>query len=111
MPLAQPMSGPAGLRVVASVPGMTWLDAIWWLVSVLTDAGPSGLAGLAGALLIAAVAAVLLLAGRVTGDDPATTGLALRTRAGRAGVPRYRDPDAPGRTRPRGPTARPPAVA
>ncbi|MGK5684132.1 DUF6412 domain-containing protein [Actinoplanes sp. URMC 104] len=87
---------------------MTWLDAIWWLVGVLTDAGPSGLAGV---LLIAAVAAVLLLTGRVTAADPATAGLALRTRARRAGVPRHRDPDAAGRTRPRGPTERPPAAA
>ncbi|WP_430782135.1 DUF6412 domain-containing protein [Actinoplanes sp. G11-F43] len=35
---------------------------------------------------------------------------ALRSRAVRAGVPRHRDPDAPGRTRPRGPTGAPAAA-
>lgn len=82
---------------------MTWLDAIWCLVGVLTDAGPSGLAGL---LLLAALAAGLMLLFR-GGSAPRVSGVALRTRSERAGVPRHRDPDAPGRTRPRGPTARP----
>ncbi|MBM2623787.1 hypothetical protein JIG36_50695 [Actinoplanes sp. LDG1-06] len=88
---------------------MTWLGAVWWLVSMLTDAGPSTLAGV---LVVAALAAVVLLVVRaVGGDETATHGLALRSRADKAGVPRYRDPDAPGRTRPRGPTVRPPAAA
>ena len=95
-------------RPVASVPGMTWLGTLWWLVGALTDAGP---AGLAGVLLVAAVAAVLLLARQAPASDPGIAGLALRHRAERAGVPRHRDPDAPGRTRPRGPTARPPVAA
>jgi len=93
---------------------MTWMNALWRLVSVLTgavlagvvltDAVPSALSGL---LLIAALAAALLLVLRgVTTARPAHAGQALRTRAERAGVPRHRDPDAPGRTRPRGPTAR-----
>ena len=88
---------------------MTWLGALWWLVSVLTDAGPSTLAGV---LLIAALAAVVLVVVRqVGGDGTAGARLGLRARAHKAGVPRYRDPDAPGRTRPRGPTARPLAAA
>ncbi|MBL7255759.1 DUF6412 domain-containing protein [Paractinoplanes lichenicola] len=88
---------------------MTWLGAIWWLVSVLTDAGPSALAGV---LVVAALAAVVLLVVRqIPGDRTTGAGLALRARAGKTGVPRYRDPDAPGRTRPRGPTARPLAAA
>jgi hypothetical protein len=98
-----------GVTGLASVERMTWLGALWWLVSVLTDAGPSALAGV---LVVAALAAVVLLLVRaVAGDDPATTGLALRRRSDKTGVPRYRDPDAPGRTRPRGPTARPLAAA
>ncbi|MBU2666957.1 hypothetical protein KOI35_25940 [Actinoplanes bogorensis] len=88
---------------------MTWLSAIWWLVSMLTDAGPSKLAGV---LVIAALAAVLLVLVRpARPGDSAIIGLALRRRADKTGVPRYRDPDAPGRTRPRGPTARPLAAA
>lgn len=77
---------------------------------MLTDAGPSALAGV---LVVAALAAVVLLVVRQSraGDDKTGAGLALRARADKAGVPRYRDPDAPGRTRPRGPTARPLAAA
>ncbi|MDY7087858.1 MAG: DUF6412 domain-containing protein [Actinomycetota bacterium] len=89
---------------------MTWLGALWWLVGMLTDAGPSGLAGV---LVVAALAAVVLLVVRQAqpGDDSNGVGLALRVRAEKAGVPRYRDPDAPGRPRPRGPTSRPLAAA
>ncbi|WP_240670214.1 DUF6412 domain-containing protein [Actinoplanes solisilvae] len=88
---------------------MTWLDALWQVIGSLTGATPSAFSGL---LLIAALAAaVLLLLRRTAADRPAHSGLALRTRANSAGVPRHRDPDAPGRTRPRGPTARPAAAA
>ncbi|WP_250006712.1 DUF6412 domain-containing protein [Actinoplanes sp. M2I2] len=92
---------------------MTWLDAIWCLVGVLTEAGPSGLTGpsaLAGLLLLAALAAGLMLLFRGGSAEPVSP-VALRARSERAGVPRHRDPDAPGRTRPRGPTARPLAAA
>ncbi|MCO8276871.1 DUF6412 domain-containing protein [Actinoplanes sp. TRM 88003] len=82
---------------------MTWLDAIWCVVSLLTDAGPSGLAGL---MLIAALAAGLILLARSAPAGRVSVS-AWQTRSARAGVPRHRDPDAPGRTRPRGPTARP----
>ncbi|GAB2586125.1 hypothetical protein Aab01nite_51980 [Paractinoplanes abujensis] len=77
---------------------------------MLTDAGPSALAGV---LVVAALAAIVLLVVRQGqgGDHTAGTRLGLRARADKAGVPRYRDPDAPGRTRPRGPTARPLAAA
>jgi hypothetical protein len=88
---------------------MTWLDALWQVVGSLTGATPSAFSGL---LLIAALAAaVLLLLRGASHDRPAHAGQALRLRAERAGVPRHRDPDAPGRTRPRGPTARPVAAA
>lgn len=93
---------------------MKWWDALCRLVGLLAEAGPSDLAGGTGALvggagalvglvLIAVLAhAVLVLpaAGGVHRD----AGFALRDRSARAGVPRHRDPDASGRTRPRGPT-------
>ena len=83
---------------------MTWLDAIWFLVSLLTETGPSGLTGL---LLAAVLAAALTLLFRRSPARAEIAGRGLKQRADRAGVPRHRDPDAPGRTRPRGPTARP----
>ncbi|GLY05731.1 MULTISPECIES: DUF6412 domain-containing protein [Actinoplanes] len=90
---------------------MLWLDTIWYLVSALTESGPSGLAtgAMAGVLLIAALAAPLLLHG-IAVDQTSLNGRALRGRAERTGVPRHRDPDAPGRTRPRGPTRLPSAA-
>ncbi|WP_250038304.1 DUF6412 domain-containing protein [Paractinoplanes maris] len=87
---------------------MTWLDAIWFLVSMLTEAGPSGLTGL---VLIAVLAAGLMLVVRRGPARAESAGRGFKQRADRAGVPRHRDPDAPGRTRPRGPTARPVAAA
>jgi hypothetical protein len=81
---------------------------------MLAEAGlPSDLVGgtsaLVGVVLIAVLARVLLVRPIGTADGRATTG-ALRSRADRAGVPRHRDPDASGRTRPRGPTAAPAAA-
>jgi hypothetical protein len=85
---------------------MLW-DALWRLVGLLTDAGPTamilGAASVAGVLLLTALAAGALLNFRAVAHPPASRS-AMRDRARRAGVPRHRDPDAPGRTRPRGPT-------
>ncbi|MEU4155289.1 DUF6412 domain-containing protein [Actinoplanes sp. NPDC026670] len=88
---------------------MKWWDALWRLVSMLAEAtGTSDLAGgasaLVGVVLIAVLARVLLSRPTPVADARAAGG-ALRTRSERAGVPRHRDPDASGRTRPRGPTA------
>lgn len=93
---------------------MKWWDALWRLVSMLAEAtGTSDLAGgasaLVGVVLIAVLARVLLVRHTPSTDSRATTG-ALRTRSVRAGVPRHRDPDASGRTRPRGPTVAPAAA-
>ena len=83
-------------------------EAFWHLGSVLTEAGPTGL--LAGAGVAAGVLlGVVITAGVLLGRRPATLGPSvtrrvMRERAGRAGVPRHRDPDAAGRVRPRGPT-------
>ncbi|OJF10121.1 hypothetical protein BG844_33985 [Couchioplanes caeruleus subsp. caeruleus] len=85
-----------------------WFEAFRQVVSVLTDAGPTGLlvgtGALAGVLLIAVLAAGVVLSRRATSVTPVITRRALRECAGRTGVPRHRDPDAAGRTRPRGPT-------
>ena len=91
-----------------------WLGALWHLLGVLTDVGPTGLlAGTAAAagLLLAAVLAVRVLLRRVgAASGPRATRRALRERAHRTGVPRHRDPDASGRSRPRAPTAVPAAA-
>ena len=79
-----------------------WWGALWHLLGLVAEAGPAG--ALAGVLVIAVLAAGVLVTHR-TAAAPGVAGLVLRTRAERAGVPRHRDPDAPGRTRPRGPTA------
>lgn len=91
-----------------------WWDALWRLVSMLAEStGASEFAGGAGALvgvvLIAVLARILLVRRTPAGDSRAAAG-ALRSRAERTGVPRHRDPDASGRTRPRGPTAAPAAA-
>ena len=88
--------------------GVLWFEAFWRVVSALTDAGPTGLlvgtGAVAGVLLIAVLAAGSVLSRRATSVDPGISHQALREHAGRTGVPRHRDPDAAGRTRPRGPT-------
>lgn len=88
---------------------MLWWEALLRLVGVLSDAGPTAMiaatAGVAGVLLLATLAAGALLGFRAVARPPAARS-AMRDWARRAGVPRHRDPDAPGRTRPRGPTRR-----
>jgi hypothetical protein len=97
-----------------------WWDALWRLVGLLADAsssdlstGTSALAGgtsaLVGVVLLAVLARVLVVRPTIPADASAYGG-ALRSRAERTGVPRHRDPDASGRTRPRGPTAAPAAA-
>jgi hypothetical protein len=82
---------------------MVW-DALWHLVGVLT--GPTGLAvgagALAGVLLVAAFAR-MVVARPDTVPVAGVLGQGMWRRARCAGVPRHRDPDAAGRTRPRGP--------
>jgi hypothetical protein len=86
-----------------------WRLAFWCLVSVLTESGPTGLllgaGAVAGVLLVTALAASVVLSGRIAAASPGVSRRVLRERARRTGIPRYRDPDADGRTRPRGPTA------
>ncbi|GII25080.1 DUF6412 domain-containing protein [Planosporangium mesophilum] len=84
---------------------MIWVGSLWHLVGVLTEVGPTGLLVGTGVLLTAILAARVLL-GRVVADPrPQVTGRVLREHAERTGIPRHRDPDASGRSRPRAPTA------
>ncbi|GAA1620164.1 DUF6412 domain-containing protein [Actinoplanes couchii] len=92
---------------------MKWWDALSRLAGILAETGSSELAGGAGALvgvLLIAMFARMPLVRPVEGGGFRAGVSALRSRAVRTGVPRHRDPDAPGRTRPRGPTG-PLAVA
>ncbi|MEV6305234.1 DUF6412 domain-containing protein [Actinoplanes sp. NPDC051861] len=89
---------------------MIWVEALWRLVGVLlTESGPTGLllgaGAVAGVLLVTVLTASVLLGGRAAVFTPGVSRRILRERARRTGIPRYRDPDADGRTRPRGPTA------
>lgn len=90
------------------------MAVFWTLVGVLTGSNPSGtLVGTGAAaavLLLTVLAAGMLLGRRPRVLDSRIAGESLRDRAGRIGVPRHRDPDAAGRTRPRGPTHHPAAA-
>ncbi|WP_433788495.1 DUF6412 domain-containing protein [Actinoplanes sp. CA-252034] len=93
---------------------MRWWDALWRLVGMLAEAAGTsepalGTTALVGVVLIAVLTRVLLIRPAPAPDGRAAGG-ALRSRSERAGVPRHRDPDASGRTRPRGPTAAPAAA-
>jgi hypothetical protein len=92
---------------------VNWLGALWYVVGLLADVGPGGLlagSAAAGVLLVAVLAARALLVGAVDRPDRATTHQGLRERARTVRVPRHRDPDAAGRSRPRAPTTAPAAA-
>jgi hypothetical protein len=86
-----------------------WLGALWHVVGVLTEFGPTGLfagtGAVAGVVLLAVLAARVPQRSQILVRALGVTCRVLRERAGRAGVPRHRDPDASGRSRPRAPTA------
>lgn len=78
-------------------------------VDLLGDIGPAGLlAGTAaalGVLLVAVLAARVLARRTVPRGVAGQRGRTLRAETRHAGIPRYADPDAPGRSRPRAPCA------
>jgi hypothetical protein len=93
---------------------VVWLGALWRLfgapgLATLHEVGPAGLlAGTAaaiGVLLIAVLAVRLLTRRAVPGRVARLRARILREQARRTGIPRYADPDAPGRSRPRAPCA------
>jgi Family of unknown function (DUF6412) len=82
-----------------------------WVLAVLLSPAPDtsvlvlGLAVVAAALLIA-----LAAAGVAMPSATGTAGSPVSSRAGHRDLPRLLDPDAPGRPRPRAPTAYPTAA-
>jgi hypothetical protein len=85
---------------------MVWLGALWHLLGalpVLADLSPAAL--VAGVALAALAVVLIALSGRAA--DPARVRIARDTKAhNRSGfVTRFADPDAPGRPRPRAPSA------
>jgi hypothetical protein len=88
--------------------------ASWLGFALVPDGKPAGLMALAAVtltcLLIALVAQGARLAAAVTAAPQKSGVAALREKSWRAGFVPQRDPDAPGRARPRAPTAGPAAA-
>jgi len=88
--------------------------ATWLGFALLPDGRPAGLMVLAAVtltcLLVALLAQGARLAAAVTAAPQRSGAAALREKSWRAGFVPQRDPDAPGRARPRAPTAGPAAA-
>jgi hypothetical protein len=88
--------------------------ASWHAFALLPDGKPAGLMALAAVtltcLLVALLAQGARLAAAVTAAPQRSGVAALREKSWRAGFISQRDPDAPGRARPRAPTAGPAAA-
>lgn len=93
---------------------VTWVGVLWHLIGILAEAGPSGVLTSSGAivgLLVIAVFASRALPGAIVASvDPLAVPQGLRELARRTGIPRHRDPNASGRSRPRAPTTAPAAA-
>jgi hypothetical protein len=107
----------AEVNVIATL-GSVLSALIWhagWLgFALVPDGKPAGLMALAAVtmtcLLIALLAQDARLAATVTAAPQKSGVAALREKSWRAGFVSQRDPDAPGRARPRAPTAGPAAA-
>jgi hypothetical protein len=88
--------------------------ASWLGLALVPDGKPAGLMALAAVtltcLLLALLAQGVRLAATRTAAPQKSGVAALRDRSWRAGFVPQRDPDAPGRARPRAPTAGPAAA-
>ena len=88
--------------------------ASWLGFTLVPDGKPAGLMALAAVtltcLLVALLAQGARLAATVTAAPQKSGVAALREKSWRAGFVSQRDPDAPGRARPRAPTAGPAAA-
>ena len=97
-------------NVLAALTG----HASWLGFALLPDGKPTGLMALAAVtltcLLIALLAQGARLAATVTAAPQKSGVAALREKSWRAGFVSQRDPDAPGRARPRAPAAGPAAA-
>jgi hypothetical protein len=102
----------AEVNVIAMLGGILWTltgHATWQTFTLLPDGKPTGLMALAAVtltcLLVALLAQGAQLAAAVTAAPQRSGVAALREKSWRAGFISQRDPDAPGRARPRAPTA------
>jgi Family of unknown function (DUF6412) len=90
------------------------LTGVWPGLAPMPDGKPSGLVAMAAITLTCVLVALLAqgarLAAAVTAVPLKSGAAALREKSWRAGFVPQRDPDAPGRPRPRAPTARPAAA-
>jgi Family of unknown function (DUF6412) len=90
------------------------LLAPWQWLAPITALRPGGLMALAAitltCLLLALLAQGVRIAAAVTAAPLTAGAAALREKSWRAGVVPQRDPDAPGRARPRAPTGSPAAA-
>ena len=102
------LSRPAAGASAAGACGVLWL-----LVMAAAPARPAGLLAVAAAALTCLLLALLASGARLgaaTGTSPQATRAALRRKAWRAAFLPQLDPDAPGRPRPRAPSAAPAAA-
>jgi hypothetical protein len=82
-----------------------------WALAVLLSPGPDTPALVLGlAVVAAALVLALALAGATTASTTRTAGPPVSQRPACRDLPRLLDPDAPGRPRPRAPTAYPTAA-
>jgi hypothetical protein len=107
----------AEVNVIAMLSGVLSAltgHASWHAFALLPDGKPGGLMALAAVtltcLLVALLAQGARLAAAVTAAPQRSGVAALREKSWRAGFISQRDPDAPGRARPRAPTAGPAAA-
>jgi hypothetical protein len=114
---SQPRGPGAEVNVIAMLGGVLSAltgHASWQAFALLPDGKPGGLMALAAVtltcLLVALLAQGARLAAAVTAVPQRSGVAALREKSWRAGFISQRDPDAPGRARPRAPTAGPAAA-
>jgi len=115
--LPRPRGRGAEVNVIAMLGGVLSAltgHATWQFFAFLPDGKPAGLMALAAVtltcLLVALLAQGARLAAAVTAAPQQSGVAALREKSWRAGFISQRDPDAPGRARPRAPTAGPAAA-
>ena len=114
VPAARPGAEVSVIAMLGGVLSALTGHATWHAFMLVPDGKPAGLMALAAVtltcLLVALLAQGARLAAVVTAAPQRSGVAALRDRSWRAGFVSQRDPDAPGRARPRAPTAVPAAA-
>jgi hypothetical protein len=114
VPAARPGAEVNVIAMLGGVLSALTGHATWQAFVLLPDGKPTGLMALAAVtltcLLVALLAQGARLAAAVTAAPQRSGVAALREKSWRAGFISQRDPDAPGRARPRAPTAGPAAA-